>query len=98
MNGRIARAALITGASRGLGLALARGLAERGWTLIIDARGALLDEIPLGTAGVIDAVLPPLARPTLFARFGNMIPLLLALALLIAAIALSRAERYRRDT
>src|SRR5438270_10703240 len=33
------RVALITGASRGLGLALARALAERGWRLIIDARG-----------------------------------------------------------
>lgn len=32
--------ALITGASRGLGLALARGLAHRGWRLIIDARAA----------------------------------------------------------
>ena len=32
--------ALITGASRGLGLALARQLAQQGWTLIIDARGA----------------------------------------------------------
>jgi NAD(P)-dependent dehydrogenase (short-subunit alcohol dehydrogenase family) len=32
--------ALITGASRGLGLALARALAEQGWTLLIDARGA----------------------------------------------------------
>ncbi len=32
--------ALITGASRGLGLALARRLAAEGWTLIIDARGA----------------------------------------------------------
>jgi NAD(P)-dependent dehydrogenase (short-subunit alcohol dehydrogenase family) len=31
--------ALITGASRGLGLALARALARRGWRLIIDARG-----------------------------------------------------------
>lgn len=32
--------ALITGASRGLGLALARELASRNWKLIIDARGA----------------------------------------------------------
>jgi NAD(P)-dependent dehydrogenase (short-subunit alcohol dehydrogenase family) len=32
--------ALITGASAGLGLALAQGLAERGWALVVDARGA----------------------------------------------------------
>ena len=34
------RTILITGASRGLGLALARQLAHDGWTLLIDARGA----------------------------------------------------------
>lgn len=34
------RTVLITGASRGLGLALARHLAQRGWNLIVDARGA----------------------------------------------------------
>ena len=31
--------AIITGASRGLGLALARALAQRGWNLVLDARG-----------------------------------------------------------
>ena len=30
--------AIVTGASRGLGLALARSLAERGWRLVVDAR------------------------------------------------------------
>lgn len=34
------KTALITGSSRGLGLALARKLAQDGWTLIIDARGS----------------------------------------------------------
>jgi NAD(P)-dependent dehydrogenase (short-subunit alcohol dehydrogenase family) len=36
---KLSKVALITGASRGLGLALARRLAGEGWTLIIDARG-----------------------------------------------------------
>jgi NAD(P)-dependent dehydrogenase (short-subunit alcohol dehydrogenase family) len=34
------RTAIVTGASRGLGLALARALAEREWRLVIDSRGA----------------------------------------------------------
>ena len=37
---RSSRTALVTGASRGLGLALARALADRGWSLVLDARSA----------------------------------------------------------
>ena len=32
------KVAIVTGASRGLGLALARSLSERGWRLVVDAR------------------------------------------------------------
>src|SRR4051794_32475126 len=32
--------AVVTGASRGLGLALTRALSDRGWQLAVDARGA----------------------------------------------------------
>jgi NAD(P)-dependent dehydrogenase (short-subunit alcohol dehydrogenase family) len=46
------RTALITGASRGLGLALARALAERRWSLILDARGA--DALAAARAGLSD--------------------------------------------
>lgn len=38
MHNQTNNTALITGASRGLGLALAQALAQRGWHLIIDAR------------------------------------------------------------
>jgi NAD(P)-dependent dehydrogenase (short-subunit alcohol dehydrogenase family) len=34
------KVAILTGASRGLGLTLAKVLADRGWSLVIDARGA----------------------------------------------------------
>ena len=44
---------IVTGASRGLGLALARALDERGWRLIVDARGAeALSEATEGLSGV----------------------------------------------
>jgi len=52
--------ALITGASAGLGLALAHGLADRGWALVIYARGAdALKDAADALAGRTDVV--PLA-------------------------------------
>lgn len=47
--------ALVTGASRGLGRALAAGLARRGWRLIIDGRDrATLDAATTALAGATD--------------------------------------------
>jgi NAD(P)-dependent dehydrogenase (short-subunit alcohol dehydrogenase family) len=44
--------AIVTGASRGLGLALSRALAERGWRLVIDARDrAALEAAAAGLPG-----------------------------------------------
>ena len=44
---------IVTGASRGLGLALARALDERGWRLVVDARGGdALAEATEGLSGV----------------------------------------------
>jgi apolipoprotein N-acyltransferase len=64
-----------------------------GISAVIDAHGHMVASLPWRTAGVIDATLPPPAPPTLFARLGNLIPLLLSFALLIGGIAMSRTRR-----
>lgn len=68
-----------------------------GISAIVDASGKVVKSLPWRTAGVIDDVIPPAsAGPTPFARFGNIVPLLLSLLLIAGAIALGRSERYRR--
>lgn len=60
------RVAVITGASRGLGLALARALALRGWHLIVDARGssALQDATrDMPGSGAVEAVAGNITDP-----------------------------------
>ena len=64
-----------------------------GISAVIDAHGHIIASLPWRTAGAIDAILPYPAPPTLFARFGNLIPLLLGFALLIGGIAMSRTRR-----
>jgi NAD(P)-dependent dehydrogenase (short-subunit alcohol dehydrogenase family) len=45
---------IVTGASRGLGLALTRALSERGWRLVVDARDAdALERAVVGLDGVV---------------------------------------------
>ena len=65
-----------------------------GISAVINARGKVVQQLPWQRAGVIDAILPPAAdSPPPFARFGNMIPILLAFALLFGGIVLGRSRR-----
>jgi len=71
---------VVTGASRGLGLALVRALAERGWHLVVDARGgealeratAEFDDVVAVAGDVAD----PEHRRALVATAGERIDLL----------------------
>ncbi len=58
---------------------------------IIDARGVVRHRLDAHEQGRIDAMVPPAAAPTLFARFGNLMSLLWAsVFLLIAFVAMRR--------
>jgi apolipoprotein N-acyltransferase len=57
-----------------------------GISAIIDADGRILHSLPLGKDGRIDAFLPRAKAPTLFAQFGNIIPLALAGLLVLLAL------------
>ncbi len=95
------RTALITGASRGFGLALAKALAERDWKLIVDARDgrALQSEADAVGAGVT-AVAGDIADPehrtalaTAVARAGGL-DLLVNNASTLGASPLPGLDRY----
>jgi apolipoprotein N-acyltransferase len=64
-----------------------------GISAVIDARGELLHSLPWRKPGVIDAVLPTPLPPTLFARLGNVLPILFALLLALAGMLLGRRPR-----
>jgi NAD(P)-dependent dehydrogenase (short-subunit alcohol dehydrogenase family) len=75
--------AIITGASRGLGLALARELARDGWRIVVDARGAEALEraaAELGELGDVVAIAGDVSDPghrqALVAAAGDRIDLL----------------------
>lgn len=66
--------ALITGASKGLGRALTHALAERGWTLIVDARGD--SELRSATQGLanVTAVAGDITDPDHRTRLAQATP------------------------
>lgn len=71
------------------GLPILRGTTT-GISAVIDARGVVRDYLPSHVAGRIDAIVPPVAPPTLFARMGNILPLLWAFSLLVPAFVVTR--------
>jgi NAD(P)-dependent dehydrogenase (short-subunit alcohol dehydrogenase family) len=96
--------AILTGASKGLGRVLARSLAERGWSLVIDARDpvALADaaaELP-GAVALPGDVADPRHRAELIAaadRLGG-IDLLVNNASTLGASPLPRLDTLPLDT
>jgi NAD(P)-dependent dehydrogenase (short-subunit alcohol dehydrogenase family) len=94
--------AIITGASRGLGLALARALDERGWRLVVDARGA--DALEAATNELTNAVaLPgdvadPKHRSALVALAGPQIDLLVNNASILGPSPQPELADYPLDT
>jgi NAD(P)-dependent dehydrogenase (short-subunit alcohol dehydrogenase family) len=74
------RTTIVTGASRGLGLALGRALAERGWRLVVDARGAAALEEAWAAVPNVTAIAGNLAdvrhRRALVAAAGPRIDLI----------------------
>ncbi|MDQ4420619.1 apolipoprotein N-acyltransferase [Sphingobium sp. DEHP117] len=66
-----------------------------GISALIDGRGRLIASIPHHQAGAINALLPRGLPPTLFARFGNILPMIVAALLALTAILLARPHRAR---
>jgi apolipoprotein N-acyltransferase len=64
-----------------------------GISAVIDADGRIAEALPMHAAGRIDAFIPKAHAPTLFARYGNMLPVGFALLLLALAIAFRRRGR-----
>lgn len=71
------------------GLPLIRA-ANTGISAVIDARGQIVESLPMDTQGVIDATMPAALPPTPYARTGDMPALLLALFATIGGLAAGR--------
>lgn len=97
-----ARKALITGASRGLGRALADGLAAAGYALVIDARDAtalgraadVIRQAGTGVAAIPGDVTDPAHRSALRAATGGQLDLLVNNAGTLGAAPLPALADY----
>jgi NAD(P)-dependent dehydrogenase (short-subunit alcohol dehydrogenase family) len=93
---------IVTGASRGLGLALARALHERGWRLVVDARGGDALAEAMAGLGNVDAIPGDVAeaehRQALVEAAGERIDLLVNNAGLLGPSPQPLLADYPLDT
>ena len=92
---------IVTGASRGFGLALTRALAERGWRLVVDARDANALERAVGSidgvVGIAGDVSDPEHRRRLVEAAGDPLDLLVNNASVLGPAPLPALGDYGLD-
>ena len=92
---------ILTGASRGLGLALAQALTDRGWRLVVDARGeAALERAWAGNASVVPVagdIADPQHRLALVEAAGDRIELVVNSASVLGPSPLPPLADYPLD-
>ena len=83
----------MTAISYGIGMLR---VANTGISAGFDAKGRVLGSVALGREGVLDLTLPLPLAPTVFARFGVMIFMILTSFLVICGLTLDRFHRNRQ--
>ena len=66
-----------------------------GISAVIDAGGVVHQSIATGIAGKVEGVIPAAKSPTLFAKFGNALPLAWAALLALLGLGLPRLLALR---
>lgn len=74
------------------GLPLVRAT-NNGVSAVINPYGEIIASLPLGEKGVLDSPLPRAGNKTLYATYGNKIPLMFVFILLLCAIIKNRQQK-----